>query len=151
MVRFDVQKNPRNGILANTYHHYGLQPALITGAPVTSMRLYSKAFPWTIDIVSERRPITCRDIWDAVYNALQQDIDDSEWGMVVMEKTWREKVEKAAKLRIEEERSSNKLKRIDLLGEATLFKGLEKDEELEKVRLLPGMDACEETWFVAFT
>ncbi len=114
------------------------------------MRLYSKAFPWTIDIVSERRPITCRDIWDAVYNALQQDIDDSEWGMVVMEKKWRERVEKAAKLRIEEERSSNKLKRIDLLGESTLFKGLEKDEELEKVRLLPGMDACDETWFVAF-
>lgn len=100
--------------------------------------------------MSKRHPITCRDIWDAVYNALQQDLDDSEWGMMVMEKKWRETVEKAAKMRMDEDRSSNKLKRIDLLGESTMFKGLEKDEELENVRLLPGMEACPETWFVVF-
>ncbi|KAK2464340.1 hypothetical protein APHAL10511_003797 [Amanita phalloides] len=65
LVRYDVRRRPHETILANTYHYYGPQPALITSTPVTSMRLYSKAFPWAIDIVSEKRPVTCRDVWDA--------------------------------------------------------------------------------------
>ena len=130
-----------------------MQPALVTASPVTHLRIYSKVFPWTIDIISKQRPVTCRDIWDAIYDALQQELDDSEWGMIVRDKKLRETTEKAAKKRIEEDKSnkSKKLKRIDILGEAALFKGLEKDEELEKVRLLPGMEACPETWFAAFS
>ena len=150
LVRFDIRNAAREGIFGNTYLYYGLQPALITEAPVTKIRLYSKAFPWTIDIVSEQHPITCRDIWDAIYDALQQDIEDSEWGVMVMEKKWRDAVEKAAKSRMERDPSSKKLKRIDFLGDSTMFKGLEKDEVHEKVRLLPGTDACAETWFVSF-
>ena len=149
-MRFDVRSPPRDGIFVNTYLYHGLQPALITEAPITKMRLYSKVFPWTIDIVSAQHPITCRDIWDAIHRALQQDIEDSEWGVIVLANKWRDAVEKAAKSRMEREKSSKKLKRIDFLGDSTMFKGLEKDEAQEKLRLLPGTEACAETWFVTF-
>lgn len=149
-MRFDARNPPRDGIFVNTYLYYGLQPALITEVPITKMRLYSKAFPWTIDIVSERHPITCRDIWDAIYDGLQQDIEDSEWGVIIMEKKWRDAVEKAAKSRMERDKTSKKLKRIDFLGDSAMFKGLEKDEGQAKLRLLPGTEAWAETWFVTF-
>ncbi|KAM6501881.1 hypothetical protein JOM56_001858, partial [Amanita muscaria] len=150
LVRFDVRKHPREAILMNAYHLYGLQPAIISGSPVTYLRLYSKSIPWCIDIKANGRPITCRDVWDAIYDALQQEIDDSEWGMVVREKKLRETVENAVKKRKEGDKS-NKIKRIDLLGEETMFKGLEKHDDLAKVRLLPGTEGCEETWFAAFS
>ncbi|KAF8624619.1 hypothetical protein AX15_005774 [Amanita polypyramis BW_CC] len=151
LVRFDVRKHPSEAILAGSYHHYGLQPAIVTASPVMHLRIYSKSFPWTIDIISKQeQPITCRHIWEAVHDALQQELDDSEWGMIVRDKKLREATEKAAKKRMEEDKSK-KLKRIDVLGEATLFKGLEKDGELEKVRLLPGTESCPETWFATFS
>ena len=146
LVRFDVRKTPREAILSNTYEIYGLQPALITGTHVKHIRVYSKTVPWCVEIMAkEQRPITCRDVWEAIHDALQQELDDSEWGMIVRDKKLRETVEKAAK-----KRESTKLKRIDFLGEGTMFKGLEKDEELTKVRLLPGSEACAETWVAIF-
>lgn len=63
-------------------------------------------------------------------------------------------VEKAAKKRMEAEPPANhddrRMKRIDYLGEATLFKGLEKDEEYIKKRQMPGDKGCSETWVVKF-
>ncbi|KAF8639516.1 hypothetical protein AX17_001421 [Amanita inopinata Kibby_2008] len=131
LVRFDVRKHPREAIMSNTYEMYGRQPAIVTNAPVTQMRLYSKSFPWCIEITLNR-PITCRDVWDALHDGLHQEIDDSEWGMIVRDKKMREMVEKAAKKRMEKDKSSKKLKRIDFLGDGAMFKGLERDEEYEK-------------------
>ncbi|KAM6501870.1 hypothetical protein JOM56_001847 [Amanita muscaria] len=152
LVRFDVRKRPREAILMNAYHLYGLQPAIISGSPVTYLRFYSKSIPWCIDIKTNGHPVMCRDVWNAIYEALQQEIDDSEWGMVVRDEKLRETVENAAKTRRRgDKKESNEIKRIDFLGEETIFKGLEKDDDLAKVRLLPGTQGCEETWIAVFS
>jgi hypothetical protein len=39
-------------------------------------------------------------------------------------------------------------KRIDFLGENTLFKGLEKDDEFVKSRIMKGVENVSETWVV---
>ena len=76
---------------------------------------------------------------------------DSEWGIVVIEKSKKETIEKAAKARHEKKKDKHMgLKRIDWLGETTAFKGLERDEEFEKKRLLPGSQGCKETWVIKF-
>jgi hypothetical protein len=151
-MRFDVRKDPRETMVMSTYHLYGLQPAIVSGSPVTYLRLCSKSMPWCIDIKANRHPVTCRDVWNAIYEALQQEIDDSEWGMIVRDKKLKETVESAAMNRREgDKKKSNKIKRIDFLGEETTFKGLEKHDDLAKARLLPGTEGCEETWFAVFS
>jgi hypothetical protein len=78
---------------------------------------------------------------------LQEPLADSEWGAAVVDKERREKILKAAKKRQEKDKDKW-LKRIDWLGETTLFRGLEQDADFEKLRLLPGVQACSETWVV---
>jgi len=81
---------------------------------------------------------------------LQAPIEDSEWGMLCADKDLRKKMEKAAKRRDENFGGLKKVRRIDWLGEKTSFKGLEKDDDFVKARLLPGGEACKETWVVKF-
>jgi len=146
LLRFDVKKKPRSEILASTYYSNRHSPA--TATSVTHMRLISKAFPWTIEIKSPTA-ITCELVWDALYAALQEHIADSEWGLIIGDKKERGATEKAAKKRAEVD-SDKRLKRIDWLGDATSFKGLEKDDDFEKLRLLPGSEGCSDTWVVLF-
>lgn len=114
--------------------------------PTYHIRLISKAFPWSIEIKSTT-PITCAAVWDALHSALQENIADSEWGMLAGEKKLRETIEKAAKKRGQSD-ADKALKRIDWLGDATIFRGLEKVEDFQKIRLLPGSDLVAETWVV---
>ncbi|KAF8134285.1 hypothetical protein EV363DRAFT_1582409 [Boletus edulis] len=140
---------------ASGWHPYR-SPARDRTPYTLTIRIISKAFPWSADI---RAPagsvVTCSAIFEGLYKMLQEPIADSEWGIVVTEKTKKETIEKAAKARQERDRDrdrdrDNRLKRIDWLGETTAFKGLERDEEFEKKRLLPGMQACKETWVIKF-
>jgi hypothetical protein len=78
---------------------------------------------------------------------LQQPIADSEWGIIVTDKKLRETIEKAAKKRADSD-SDGRLKRIDWLGPNTIFKGLDRMEEFQEARLLPGAEPCTETWVV---
>lgn len=114
--------------------------------PTYHIRLISKAFPWSIEIKSTT-PITCEAVWDALHSALQENIADSEWGMLAGEKKLRETIEKAAKKRGQSD-ADKALKRIDWLGDGTIFRGLEKVEDFQKIRLLPGSDPVAETWVV---
>jgi len=145
LLKFDVSRRPCVDIHTTTYHANCLTSA--TATPVTHMRLISKAFPWSIDVKSTSY-VSCEAIWDALHNALQEPIVDSEWGMIVGNKDLKESVEKAAKKR--EKERDKRYKRIDWLGQATMFKGLDKDEEFEKQRLLPGSEPCPDTWVVQF-
>jgi len=148
LLRFDVAKRPQQDITASTYQAYGQTPA--TATPVTHIRIISKSFPWSIDIKAASRSaapfITCDHIWDALYSALQENIADSEWGLIVTDGELKKRVESAAKKRDHDD--GRKLKRIDLLGRATMFKGLEKDRDFARDRLLPGSDPCADTWVV---
>lgn len=98
--------------------------------------LVSKDFPWSIDIDALGSPITCDNIWTAIYKALQEPIADSEWGMIAGDKDRTRKVERAAKRRQELEKDKSKrLKRVDWLMDGFIFRGLEKDEDFAKRRL----------------
>ncbi|KAJ6476014.1 hypothetical protein C8R47DRAFT_1141987 [Mycena vitilis] len=144
-VRYDVRKKARTEIPQQIYmpNH----KVFATTSSAAHVRLISKAFPWSIDVMSNT-PVTCDAVWDALYTALQQHIADSEWGMLVnTDKKLRESIEKAAKKRAEAD-GDTKLKRIDWLGSNTIFKGLDKMEEYTELRLLPGEDSCIETWVV---
>ncbi|RDB16901.1 hypothetical protein Hypma_002544 [Hypsizygus marmoreus] len=147
LLHFDVKKTPQSQIPVPTYYSYRHVPAMVHRA--SHVRLISKAFPWTIDIIPDAQaPVTCQAVWKALYDALQEPLVDSEWGLIVGVKRLRETVEKAVKKRIEDGGMGEDKKRIDFLGDVTLFKGLERDEEFEKVRLLPGEKPCPETWVV---
>lgn len=112
------------------------------------MRLISKAFPWSIEIVSEGN-ITCEDVWRAIWNSLQQNIADSEWGFLMREKGQFENIEKSVRKRLELDPKADKHpKRIDTLGNLTIFRGLELDNDYAKLRLLPLSKKCDETWVV---
>ncbi|KAG1823662.1 uncharacterized protein BJ212DRAFT_1325847 [Suillus subaureus] len=56
--------------------------------------------------------------------------------MVAVDNTRKEAVEKAAKSRQEKDRI-NRLKRIDWLGDKSMFEGLERDKEFEKRDIYP--------------
>ncbi|KAJ7346998.1 hypothetical protein DFH08DRAFT_207658 [Mycena albidolilacea] len=143
-VRYDVRKKARNEIAPATYMPNRGMPAIASSA--AHVRLICKAFPWSIDVMSNA-PVTVEGVWDALYTALQQYIADSEWGIIIGDKKLRETVEKAAKKRGESD-GDTKLKRIDWLGANTIFKGLDRMEEFTELRLLPGTEPCAETWVV---
>ncbi|KAG0701284.1 hypothetical protein DFH29DRAFT_806464 [Suillus ampliporus] len=149
-VRYDIRKAPQEGIMLSTWHQISHIPAL--ASPTYNVHIISKAFPWSIDI---RAPagsvVTCGAIFDALHAMLQEPIADSEWGIVALDKSRREAIEKAAKARQDKDKDKDKkLKRVDWLGDTPMFKGLEKDEEFEKKRLLPGSTGVAETWVVRF-
>jgi hypothetical protein len=112
------------------------------------MRLISRSFPWTIDIDSNG-PITVGDVWDAMHLGLQQFIVESEWGFIARDEKLKVTVENAMKKRVAADPMADKRpKRIDLLGDATLFRGLEKDDDFAKTMLLPTAKAWSETWVI---
>jgi hypothetical protein len=147
-IRYDVRKPPRDAIMLSTWQQISHVPALTV--PTYEICIISKAFPWSIKIPAPAGSVvTCGAIFDALYNMLQDHIDDSEWGIVIHEKSRKEAIEKAAKTRQEKDKDK-RLKRVDWLGDTPMFKGLEKDDEFEKKRLLPGGAGVAETWVVKF-
>ncbi|KAK7447465.1 hypothetical protein VKT23_014175 [Stygiomarasmius scandens] len=138
----DFRIKPRTYIPPATFNAFSYFPAM--GYHVTHMRLICKSFPWKIDIVS-RSSITVGAIWNEIYVALQEHLCDSEWAIAGRNK--RKTIEKAAEKRRMFD-GDKALKRIDWLGENTVFKGLEKNEGLEKSRLLPRATAVPETWVI---
>ena len=164
-VKYDLRSEPLSSIHTSIHQTNAPSPAITKGkwkpgthgtsAYASEVRIVSKAFPWTLDV--RGRPgevLTVGTIWDALHALLQEPVADSEWGAVlVYDKGKREGILKAAKERIEHERKQGKpgagavpLKRIDFLGEHTLFRGLERDETFEEHRLLPGAKAAAEIW-----
>lgn len=146
ILRFDLKEKPSQSIIASTY--YAHRPSHVFIKPTQRMRLISKSFPWTIDIDSNA-PITVGDVWDAMHVALQQHIVESEWGFICRDEKLKKTVENAMKARIASDPMADKRpKRIDLLGDATLFRGLEKDDDYTKAMLLPTAKAWSETWVI---
>ncbi|EIW83422.1 hypothetical protein CONPUDRAFT_52977, partial [Coniophora puteana RWD-64-598 SS2] len=164
-IKYDLRSEPLSSIQTSAHQSTAPQPAITKGkwkpgtfgtsAYASEVRVVSKAFPWTLDV--RGRPgevLTVGTVWDALHALLQEPVVDSEWGaLLVYEKGKREAVIKAAKERVEREKKQGKpdagavaLKRIDFLGEHTLFRGLERDEGFEDTRLLPGTKASAETW-----
>jgi hypothetical protein len=150
-IRYDVTRKPKDGIPSSVWN--AQRHVQATSTPTSHMRLYSKSFPWTVEIKTPRGTmITCEAVWSAIYQALLQPIEDSEWGLLVDNKSKRESIKKAAKERqLEHGDNDAWLKRIDWLGTNVYFKGLEYDDSFVEMRHLPGTEQCEETWLLKFT
>lgn len=138
-VRYDVRKHPPPDLL---HGPIGSTPALSYSPP--AMRILSHAFPWTLQV---HAPVSCGVIYEGLYRMLQEPIEDSEWGIAILNQARKETIEWAARAST---RRNKPYKRIHWLGEKTVFVGLEKDEKLERSRLLPGMEPCPETWVARF-
>ncbi|KAG2142091.1 hypothetical protein BD769DRAFT_1425564 [Suillus cothurnatus] len=70
--------------------------------------------------------------------------------MVAVDKTRKEAIEKAARLRQAKDKVK-RLKRIDWLEDRIMFEGLERDKEFVKKRHLPGNStSVAETWVATF-
>ncbi|KAF8658237.1 hypothetical protein AX16_002014 [Volvariella volvacea WC 439] len=144
-IRFDVKTKPSQSIHPAAYQANRLLYA--TANKATAIRLISRSFPWTIDIQSPL-PITCEGVWDAIHTALQAPIVESEWALIsAFDTKHKDLLAKIIKKR-EEGGEPPLLKRIDYLGDATILKGLEKDEDYSRSMLLPGGKAIPETWVV---
>jgi hypothetical protein len=112
------------------------------------LRLISKDFPWQLDIVQPNAaPITVHNVWQSLNEGLQVEIADSEWGcLTIYDKRRAEHALRAAERR--GRKKDGPLLRCDWLGEHTIFKGLDRDNDYTKRRLLPTQQACEDTWVV---
>lgn len=166
-----MRRDPKIEAAASVYFHNRLSPAVASGT--NEVRLISKSFPWTIDIFAPPyTAVTCEMVWDGVFQCLQHTIVDSEWGFIVTnEKRKRELVMKMAKRRegmsvpvgagnigavpgmdqvmMQQQQAGAKVyKRIDYLGDATVFRGLERDDELMQLRYMPDLKPVSETWVV---
>ncbi|KAG1851946.1 hypothetical protein F4604DRAFT_1496062, partial [Suillus subluteus] len=145
-MRYDIRKPPQVGIAPSTWQQISYVPAL--GMPTFKILIISKAFPWSIVISAPTGSvITCGRILEELHKQLQRHIEGAEWAMVAVDRTRKEAVEKAARSRQEKDKI-NRLKRIDWLGDKTMFEGLERDKEFEKKRHLPGSVSVAETWVV---
>ena len=128
------------------------------------MRLISKDFPWTIEIDMQKEvvkssygrstsyAINVADVWKAIYNALQEPLLESEWALL-MDSSWLERdsrrrgIEQAAQKRVGK---SPVVRRVDWLGEKAVFRGLVKDDNFARHRMMPGMKWSADTWVVRF-
>lgn len=144
-VQFDLRKDPRRANRPEFERHdrYSL-----FSQPVKNVRLVCKDFPWPIEIKNEW--IVCGTVWEKVYHELQAYITESEWTLAGEEV--RRRINRAVRFR-EAETGNRELrpKRIDWLGEKTLFSGLEKDNGYVDGIALPGRKETVDTWVIRLT
>jgi hypothetical protein len=147
-MRYDIRKPARDGIAQYTWQQISGAPAL--DVPTYKILIISKAFPWSFIIHAPAGSVvTCGTIFEELHKQLQSHIEAVEWATV--DKTRKEAIKKAAESRKEKDKDPQ-LKRIDWLGNMTMFEGLEKDKEFETERYLPGSasDSSLGTWVVRF-
>ncbi|KAG1827499.1 uncharacterized protein BJ212DRAFT_1256472 [Suillus subaureus] len=146
LVLYDVRKSVKEEIKEITMS--GLSAMLNVG--MTEIRIISKAFPWSIDIKAPAGyHVTCNSVFRALHDQLQNYITDVEWAIVAVDKTRKKAICEAANLRQKKDKD-NKLKRIDWLGDMTVFKGLEEDKEFENEICLRGQMTVTGTWVARF-
>lgn len=173
--RFDVRYPPRENIPPHVLQAYGPRVAVMVPAtetapelPATYLRLISKALPWTIDVQHTRsgyfgvgqgepdgKPITCDYLWRKIHEALLQPLTHAEWALIA-DNEGDEKVD-AMKAAAEARKAEGGdatlvVRRVDYLGDKTIFRGLKKSDELAEKRLLPGEEAYPgvQTWVLKF-
>lgn len=113
------------------------------------LRIISRDFPWTLEVSNRKQSvITCADVFSAIYVGLSVPLTASEW-------TLADDTKKSSMIRANRNRrggsvSLGRLRRIDWLGSRVYFKGLTKDDELGRERLLPEDELWPDTWVIKF-
>ena len=144
----DVRFQPSTEAALQNATYIAYRHAYATATQASHIRLISKDFPWLIEIRTIGHPVTCGDVWGALYAALQEPLADSEWGILSHDLSKTKRVQKAAKQRQSEGDKDKIFKRVDWVGDTFTFRGLEKDDDFAKRRLLNVDSNCEETWVV---
>ena len=141
-MKFDMRKEPRKSNKDAYKQHCNYS---ILGQALRNVRLVCKDFPWPIEIKEEW--VTCGAVWQSVYTALQQPITESEWAMASEKQ--RDRIRRAVRHR-EAESGNNDMKprRIDWLGDATVFAGLVRDDAFVKQVTMPGRKDSADTWVI---
>lgn len=148
LARVDVRFHPSTEAAIQNATYYAYRHAHATATQASHLRLISKDFPWSVDIKTAGHPVTCDDVWNALYAALQQPLADSEWGALAHDLSRAKKVQKAARQRQSEGDKDKGLKRVDWVADNFIFRGLERDDDFAKRRLAYVDSECEETWVV---
>ncbi|KAF7797612.1 hypothetical protein EIP86_008812 [Pleurotus ostreatoroseus] len=141
-VRLDLRKNPRRANQVDFQRHSGYS---LFSRPVKELRLVCKEFPWPMEI--EEEWVICGAVWSRLYDTLQEYLTDSEWALA--SESRRKKIDRAVRLREAETGNSNlKARRIDWLGEKTVFAGLERDDNFVQEIALPERQDNMDTWVI---
>ncbi|GJJ06434.1 hypothetical protein Clacol_000626 [Clathrus columnatus] len=147
-IRWDVRDSPSNlrQLYKSTRRGEGVTaPALSTKSRYLCLISYD--FPWTIAIsTTNGQPLTVIDVLEALYESLHKEVRRSEWALAI--DVQRYLMMKANKNRRKSTVAMG-IRRVDWLGSRCMFKGLEKDDELARKRLMPG-DQPSDVWVVRF-
>ena len=141
-MTFDLRKDPRRASPQEFYRHSGWS---LFSQPVKHARFVCRDFPWPVEIRDEW--VTCGVVWEKIYHTLQEYITETEWAMA--SDAQRHKIERAVRFR-EAESGNRDLKprRIDWLGETTVFNGLQKDNRFVREVSIPGKKENMDTWVI---
>jgi Family of unknown function (DUF6699) len=109
--------------------------------------LVSYDFPWTIAIsTNDGLPLTIIDVLNALYESFMKEVRRSEWALA-------SDTQKYTTLKANKDRRranmAMRIRRVDWLGSRCMFRGLVKDSELIRKRMMPG-DHPGEMWAVRF-
>ncbi|KAF8513106.1 hypothetical protein BU17DRAFT_53438, partial [Hysterangium stoloniferum] len=147
-IRWDVRDPPDN--LRQRYRNKRPSDSLAAPAISTQSRylcIISHDFPWTVAIsTNDARPLTVIDVIEGLYDSLNKAVRRSEWALAA--DVQRYLMLKANKARRRATVAMG-IRRVDWLGTRCMFKGLEKDEELARRRIMPG-DRPSDVWVVRF-
>jgi len=161
-ILWDVRRNPSSATVTPAT---GVNPELnqsVSHPPVRSMVIICKYLPWSISI-KKYSPIKCKDVIEAVYNALQEQVTASEFWIASPEK--RKIMQAVNERETENPRSKRKYittrikgreverleapLRADFLDRMTLFKGLYHDSKMISERLAHDPESIEDAWVMA--
>ncbi|KIJ49502.1 hypothetical protein M422DRAFT_225291 [Sphaerobolus stellatus SS14] len=147
-IKWDVRDPPAHlrQMRGNTRLSNGLAAsALSTQKNVLCVISYD--FPWTLAIsTQDSRPLTVMDVLEALYQTLHKEVRRSEWALAP--DVQRYIMLKANKARRKSTMAMG-IRRVDWLGTRCLFRGLERDDDLARRRLMPG-DQPTEVWVARF-
>jgi Family of unknown function (DUF6699) len=137
-ARMRQYRNPR-------YADDMMTPALSTQAQY--LCIVSHDFPWTVAIsTNDGRPLTVIDVLEALFESFMKEVRRSEWALAA-------DMQKYIALKANKDRRRAdlpmRIRRVDWLGARCMFRGLVRDSELVKKRLMPG-DHPGEMWAVRF-
>ncbi|KAJ3557132.1 hypothetical protein NM688_g1639 [Phlebia brevispora] len=139
-IKFDL----RGTLKGSTFTGMQYASGFFCDPPVKEVRLVCHRFPWEI-FIKKKTHLTYGDVWGAVWSKLQSDLEQPLW--TVADNSRQSKILRAVQRR-EKQLGKRDLQalRIDWLGEATLFAGLQKPELIAP--RMPGVSKDIATWSI---
>ena len=136
MLNYDVSQLPSTikfNVLTIPPHVLN-EPA--TNPPIPSMIVRCQRLPWKITILpTNTKHVTVRDVFDGIYRSLRHTVLEAEFQCLPAEaiysvnNAYSRRYKRISDPRVRELEKSKGLKRIDFLGEHTLFTGLSSTME----------------------